>query len=196
MTIATRTDPRWQLRPPVGDDDHRLGVGGAPVTLVLFGDYACSYSRTVDVTVRTQVVRQLGDQVDYVFRHFPLMRIHPRAQVAALAAEAAASQGAFWPMHEALFLNQRRLGFAHLQAYAEQIGLDVPRFSADVIDGRFLARIRAHTRSGVGSGVQSSPTVFLNGWRLDPLMDPRWIIDDVRSAVRALEHSRSLVVPV
>lgn len=93
-------------------------------------------------------------------------------------------------------VRRRRLGFAHLQAYAEQIGLDVPRFSADVIDGRFLARIRAQTRSGVGSGVQSTPTVFLNGWRLDPLMDPRWIIDDVRSAVRALEHSRSLVVPV
>lgn len=165
-----------------------MGTGIAPVTLVMFGDYQCPHSRTVDGAIRNQVLHLLGDRVDYVFRHFPLMNIHPRAQVSALAAEAAGHQGAFWEMHNLLFLNQRRLRFADLERYADQIGLDLARFRADVIDGRFLARIREHTRSGVGSGVQALPTVFLNRSQLDPGMHPNWIIDDVRSALRAINH--------
>lgn len=182
------TSSRSRLRPPVHAGDHLMGTGIAPVTLVLFGDYECPHSRTVDLAIRNQVLRQLGPRVDYVFRHFPLMNIHPRAQVAALAAEAAGDQGAFWPMHTQLFLDQRQLRFADLERYAEQIGLDLGRFRADVIDGRFLARIREHTRSGVGSGVQALPTVFLNGSQLDPGMHPNWIVDDVRSALRAIDH--------
>lgn len=193
-TTASTTSTR-HLRPAVSDADHILGTGSAPVTLVMFGDYTCTYSRQVDATIRRTVLRPLAGQVDLVFRHFPLIRIHPRAQAAALAAEAAADQGAFWAMHETLFLNQRRLAFRDLEGYAFELGLDLPRFRADVIDGRFLSRVRDHMRSGVGSGVAAMPTVFLNGWRLDPSMDPRWIVDDVRSALRALERAEGLLVP-
>lgn len=184
--MSTTINSRSQLRPGVHTGDHLMGTGLAPVMLVLFGDYECDHSRKVDAVIRQQVLRALPGEVEYVFRHFPLVSIHPRAQTAALTAEAAAAQDAFWPMHDLLFLNQRHLRFPDLESYADHLGLDLARFRADVIDGRYLSRIRADLRSGVGSGVQAMPIVFLNGYRLDPSMDPNSIVDDVRSALRAI----------
>lgn len=194
--MGTTINSRSQLRPAVHTGDHLMGTGLASVMLVLFGDYECQHSRKVDAVIRQQVLRALPGEVDYVFRHFPLVKIHPRAQTAALAAEAAAAQDAFWPMHDLLFLNQRHLRFPDLESYAAHLGLDLARFRADVIDGRYLLRIRDDLRSGVGSGVQALPTVFLNGYRLDPSMDPNWIIDEVRSALRAITHRPTPAITV
>lgn len=155
--MSTTINSRSQLRPAVHSADHLMGTGLAPVMLVLFGDYECHHSRKVDAVIRQQVLRALPGEVDYVFRHFPLVRIHPRAQTAALAAEAAAAQDAFWPMHDLLFLNQRHLRFPDLESYAAHLDLDLARFRADVIDGRYLLRIRADLRSGVGAGCRPCP---------------------------------------
>jgi len=103
--------------------------------------------------------------VRVVFRHFPVRTSHPRAYPAAHAAEAAAEQGAFWPMHDALFGDQGRLEDPHLWARAERLGLDVVRFDADRRSDRIADRVREHFKGGVRAGVATTPTLFVDGER-------------------------------
>src|SRR3954462_9408465 len=113
MTFGSPT-----MSPPVDERrDHILGPHNAPVTLAEYGDYECPYCGAAHLIVK-QILRSLGDNVRYVFRHFPLARIHPHAEKAAEAAEAAGAQGQFWPMHNMLFENQRALAIPHLLGYA------------------------------------------------------------------------------
>jgi protein-disulfide isomerase len=154
------------LHPDVGPEDHARGPADAAYTLVVYGDYECPYSRTTQQAVDQLFAEGRGD-VRYIFRHFPLNRIHPHAVQAAEAAEAAGAQGQFWAMHDLLFERQDRLELADLVSYAAELGLDELRFSADLRDGTFRAIVRGHTRGGVGSGVQATPTIFLNGVRRD-----------------------------
>lgn len=158
-----------ELHPLVGDDEHLRGLRGAPVTLVVYGDYECPVSARLWRVLRDMRAQQAP--VCEAFRHFPLTGVHPHAFLAATAAEAAADQKNFWPMHDLLFEHQDALEPADLASDAQALGLDVERFDEDVAYGTFNEVVRAHQRSGVSSGVVTTPTLFANGRRLD-LPDP------------------------
>jgi protein-disulfide isomerase len=143
--------------PPLGADDHVRGPEGARLVLV-YGDYECPYCAALELRLRELPVR-------VAFRHFPVRSAHPRAFPAACAAEAAGRQGAFWPMHDALFADQGRLEDPHLWARAQRLGLDVGRFDADRRSARVAERVRAHFHGGVRAGVATTPTLFADGRR-------------------------------
>lgn len=158
-----------RLTTPVGPLDHVLGPPDARVTLVEYGDYECPYCGRAHAIV-TQVLRRV-EGVRYAFRHFPLRRAHPHALAAAEAAEAAAAQNAFWPMHAVLFTHQDALEAEDLLAYAEGLELDLARFAAELKAGMYGPRIQQDFRSGLRSGVNGTPTFFVNGVRLDVAWD-------------------------
>ena len=152
-----------QLRLPVSARDHMLGSPDeAAVTLVEYGDYECPYCGLAQETVRG-LVDALGDQLCLVFRHFPLTQVHPHALHAAEAAEAAAAQGAFWPMHELLYERQERLDDESLIEYAAELGLDMDRFADELAAHVHESRVREDFMGGVRSGVNGTPSFFING---------------------------------
>src|SRR5258706_2644787 len=144
---------RIPLAVPVSERDHRQGPASAAVTLVQYGDYECPYTRQSTTVVRA-IQQQLGDQLRFVFRNFPLIEIHPHALQAALAAEAAASQGKFWEMHDYIFHHQHTLEDADLTRFAEAVGLDMEQYAHDMIQQSYLPRIEEDVESGERSGVQ------------------------------------------
>ena len=121
-----------------------------------YGDYECPFCAQLELRLRTQPLR-------IAFRHFPVRASHPRAQAAAHAAEAAAAQGAFWPMHDSLFDDQGRLEDPHLWARAEALGLDLERFDAERRSQRVADRVTGHFRGAVRAGVVTTPTLFRDG---------------------------------
>jgi Na+:H+ antiporter, NhaA family len=156
--------PIATLTPPVdAERDHLRGAPGAPATLVEYGDFQCP-----DCGLAYPVVRELlahfGDRLRFVFRHMPLIDLHPRAEAAAEAAEAAGAQGRFWEMHDRLFTHQHELGDGDLLAHAEAIGLDVGRFERELREGRHAARVAEDYASGARSGTPSTPRFFVNGF--------------------------------
>jgi protein-disulfide isomerase len=155
-----------ELDPSVGDRDRVRGAADAPLTLVEYGDYDCPYTVRAHAVVRG-LRQRLGNRLRFVFRVFPLTRIHVHAQAAAEAAEAAAAQGQFWEMHDRLFDAHRRLEDADLRAYAEEVGLDVARFRREMEEHAHAGRVREDLRSGLRSGVRGTPTFFINGIRHD-----------------------------
>ena len=169
--------------------DHIRGPLEAPVTVVEYGDFECPYCGQAEPVVR-ELLADFGD-VRYVWRHLPLTDVHPRAELAAEAAEAAAAQGAFWEMHDLLLDHQGELGPRDLQAYAEQLGLDVERFREDLRAPRRTRRgsRRTSTRADL-SGVSGTPTFFVNGRRHDGAYD----IETLSAAVRAA-GARSVIAP-
>lgn len=152
------------LTPPVTDRDHAAAPEDAPVTLVEYGDYECPYCGMAAPIVKN-AQRALGNQLRFVFRHFPLGEIHTHARLAAQAAEAAGAQGRFWEVHEMLFEHQDALEPEDLVGYAASIGLDIEQFTRDLEAGTFEKRVRDDFRSGVRSGVNGTPTFFINGER-------------------------------
>jgi protein-disulfide isomerase len=142
--------------------------------LVVYGDYECPLSARLWHVLREMRAREAP--LCEAFRHFPLTVVHPHAFVAAAAAEAAGDQKNFWSMHDLLFEHHDALEPADLAAYAGQLGLDVERFDEDIAYGTFADAVRAHQRSGVSSGVVSTPTVFANGQLLQ-LPDPEQLPD-------------------
>jgi protein-disulfide isomerase len=161
------------------EGDHVRGPLEAPVTLVEYGDFECPYCGQAEPVVR-ELLRDFGD-VRYVWRHLPLNDVHPRAQLAAEAAEAAADQGAFWAMHDLLLDRQDRLGPGDLMGYAEQLGLDVERFTDHLRDHAGAARVARDVDSADLSGVSGTPTFFINGRRHHGAYD----IATLSAAVRA-----------
>jgi protein-disulfide isomerase len=156
-----------------------LGDEAAPVTLVEYGDYQCpacgrAYSIVKDLLGR------VGPRVRFVFRNFPLTTAHAHAEVAAEAAEAAGAQGQFWPMHDMLFENQGALGTEDLGRYASALGLDESRFRTELHRHAHAARVREDFMGGVRSGVNGTPTFFINGARFDGPVD-------IGSLLRAVE---------
>jgi protein-disulfide isomerase len=152
------------LAPPVGPADHAHGPADAPVTLVEYGDYECPHCGLAHPIVKA-VESRLGDRLRFVFRHFPIASNHPHAQHAAEMAEAAADRGKFWEMHDLLYGNQDALEDADLLGYAESLGID-PAWAASALQsGTFAERVRANFLSGVRSGVNGTPTFFINGVR-------------------------------
>ena len=141
--------------------DHVLGNPDAPVTLLEYGDYECPYCAAAAPVLR-QVVTESGGRVRLIFRNFPLPDVHPFALTAALAAEAAGEQGAFWPMHEMIFARQARLDDAALRAYADELGIDGSLVVGDAAQG-FGDKVEADFAAGLDAGVGGTPTVFIDG---------------------------------
>jgi protein-disulfide isomerase len=173
-----------RLTPPVNKNDHIAGSPEAPVTLVEYGDYECPYCGMAYPIVKA-AQRALGRALCLVFRNFPLAESHPRALRAAEAAEAAAAQGKFWEMHDMLYEHQAALEEADLVEYAGAIGIDRIRFVRELADQTHLKRVRDDFRSGVRSGVNGTPTFFINGVRWDGAWaDPSGLVDALRAAAR------------
>jgi len=173
-----------QLTPPLSDEDHVAGPEDAPVTLVEYGDYECPHCGRAHPIVR-QVQKAMGENLRFAFRHFPLREIHPHAERAAEAAEAAGAQGKFWPMHDLIFTNQDSLEDADLLTHASALGLDVDRFQAELESGVHAGRVRRDFRSGVRSGVNGTPTFFINGVRFEAPWDLPTLLAAVRTAAEA-----------
>jgi protein-disulfide isomerase len=152
---------------PVSDDrDHIQGPAVAPVTLVEYGDYQCPFCGAAYPIIK-DVQARMGEGLRFVFRNFPISTSHPNAELAAEAAEAAAVQGRFWEMHDLLYENQDRLGSENFHAYAERLGLDLATFDSELAAHAYAARVREDFMSGVHSGVNGTPTFYVNGSRYD-----------------------------
>ncbi|MCW2701606.1 MAG: oxidoreductase [Blastococcus sp.] len=155
----------------VRGEEHVRGAVGAPVTVVEYGDYECPYCAAAAPVLR-QLVDGSGGRVRLVFRNFPVADRHPYALTAALAAEAAGAQGAFWPMHDLLFERQDRLSDVALRAYAESLGLDGDRVVGEAAQG-FGERVEADFAQGLAAGVEGTPTLFIAGTRYTGRMELR-----------------------
>jgi protein-disulfide isomerase len=157
------------LTQPVGPGDHVQGPDDAAVTLVEYGDFECGHCGQAHLVVQ-QLQRQLGDALRVVYRNFPLREAHPHAQHAAEAAESVAAHGgdaAFWEMHDLLYENQEALEYEDLLAYAGSAGVEESVVAADLESGAMAGRVHQDFRSGVRSGVNGTPTFFVNGHRYE-----------------------------
>jgi protein-disulfide isomerase len=151
----------------VGTDDHVRGSATAPVTILVYGDYECPYTRALELVIE-QLRRRDSDSFRYVFRYFPLREIHPHAELAAEAAEAVfalAGPDAFWRMHDALFANQQDLEPANLERQATAAGAERRAVREALANGRFAERVERDVQSGIANGVDGTPSVFVNGRR-------------------------------
>jgi protein-disulfide isomerase len=171
------------LSVPVTATDHSAGPDHARVTVVEYGDFECPTCAAVEPAVKQ--LRELHqNDVRFVFRHFPLEEAHPHALIAAEAAEAAAGQGKFWPMHDLLLGHSRQLDRHHLDGYAAQIGLDMTRFKAEMDDEIYRQRVREHQEGGRRSHLRATPTFFVNGVVQDVSGGMQELFDVVAARVR------------
>jgi protein-disulfide isomerase len=171
------------LELPVGPEDHAIGAPSAKVTLVEYGDYECPYCTQAFPVVKELIARH-GPSLRFVFRHAPQTRLHPHAELAAEAAEAAGAQGRFWEMHAVLFGKQPPLDLDSLAAEAAALGLDVARFRADVESHRFRPVVRRLELSGAHT-VRGTPTFFLEGRRFEDGTDVETLSAAIAAAARA-----------
>jgi protein-disulfide isomerase len=164
---VSRTQWEAVLTMPVAEDrDHIQGPADAAVTLVEYGDYECPYCGAAYPIVK-DVQARMGERLRFVFRNFPITTSHPHAEQAAEAAEAAGAQGTFWEMHDLLYENQQRLDDDDLRVHAEMLGLDVERFDRELAKHVHAARVHEDFMSGVRSGVNGTPTFYIDGVRHD-----------------------------
>ena len=189
--IAGTADDLLDLSDDVAPErDHIRGPDTAPVTLVEYGDYECPYCREAEVVIR-ELLDEFGDDLRYVWRHLPLNDVHINAQMAAEAAEAAGSQGAFWAMHDKLLLSQDEHTVRDLKQYAESLGLDVERFWDELRRREREERVADDVASADASGVAGTPSFFINGRRHQGAYD----VDTLRAAVR-MARTRAGQLPV
>jgi Na+/H+ antiporter NhaA len=171
--------------------DHTRGPDDAPVTIVEYGDFECPYCGQAEQVIRELLVES-GSDVRYVWRHLPLNDVHPNAQLAAEASEAAAAQGKFWEMYDLLFAHQGALQLEDLEGYASQLDLDLDRFSDELRTREYSGRVKEDVWSADESGVSGTPTFFINGRRHYGVYDIDTLSERVRSAkTRALQLARS-----
>jgi protein-disulfide isomerase len=155
---------------PVGPRDHIQGPETAPVTLVEYGDYQCPYCGQAYPIVH-EIQKRLGPSLRFVFRNFPIGTSHPNAPMAAESAEAAGAQGKFWEMHDLLYEHQSALEERYLVGYARELAINLPRFESDLGRHTFQPRVQEDFMSGVRSGVNGTPTFYINGLRHDASYD-------------------------
>ncbi len=179
MTVTVNNEVA-RLSSPVTARDHAQGLPDAAVTLVEYGDYECPHCGRAYPIVK-EIQKRLGSRLRFVFRNFPLKEIHPHAEHAAEAAEAAAVQGKFWEMHDTIFEHQRALDDRHLLEYATALALDEARVQRELASHMHAARVREDFLSGIRSGVNGTPTFFINGIR----HDDAWDVDTLEQALRA-----------
>ncbi|HTO52398.1 MAG TPA: thioredoxin domain-containing protein [Myxococcota bacterium] len=159
-----------ELAVPIRDSDHVIGPASAPVTVVEYGDFQCPYCGSAHPIVK-KLLHELGREIRFVFRNFPLSTVHPHAEHAAEAAEAASAQGLFWEMHDLLYENQGALEDDDLVAYAARAGAQKTRFTRELSSHIYAPRVREDFMGGVRSGVNGTPTFFINGVRHDDSFD-------------------------
>lgn len=152
------------LSPPLEDIDHLRGERGAPLELVMFGDFQCPFCLGAQSILR-RVRERLGDRLRFGFRHLPIPERHPLAPLAAEASEAAAAQGRFWEYHDSLFAIQPKLSRETMLGAARDLGLDVERMNAEIDSGAHRDRIARDLASAEASGATGTPTFFVNGKR-------------------------------
>jgi protein-disulfide isomerase len=152
--------------PGVTADDHVLGPADAAVTIIEYGDYECPFCRGAARDVH-RLLDEYPGRIRLVFRNFPIVQLHPHAEQAAEAAEAAAAQGKFWPMYELLLRDGARLDLDSLLGYADRLGLDVSRFQNEVAGNVYASKIERDVREGIQSGVNATPKFYVNGERID-----------------------------
>ena len=169
-----------QLTAPIDTIDHVLGPRGAAVTIVEYGDFECPNCKQAAPAVKL-LLERFEDRVRYAYRHFPLDEVHPHALLAAQASEAAGAQGRFWEMHDLLFANQEHLKINQLHSYAEQLQLDMARYTAEMDDQVYLQRIREHMEGARRSSVRGTPGFFVNGKLQDVSFGMRALFDAVEA---------------
>ena len=175
-----------RLTLPVGKRDHMQGDANAPVTLVEYGDYECPHCGHAYPIIK-RVQKRLGNRLCFVFRNFPLNEIHPNAEHAAEAAESVGANGgeeAFWEMHDLIFENQKSLGGPMLGRLATEAGVDADAVLTDLSSQRFRDRVREDFMSGVRSGVNGTPTFFINGIRYDGSWDEEDLVAALEETLR------------
>lgn len=182
------------LTPPLSTRDHLAGRDDALVTLVEYGDYECPFSAMAHPVVKA-VQREMGGDLRFAFRHFPLTAAHPHAAQAAAAAEAAGAQGRFWQMHDLLFERQQSLETTDLVGYARALGLDTLRFAQALESGTFEEVVRTDFRGGLRSGVNGTPAFFVNGERYEGVWSRKEpVVRALREAARRSGRERPLIV--
>ena len=154
--------PSMALRPPVSNTDHIEGNVDAPIELVEYGDYQCPHCGRAYPIIKA-LQKEFGDRLKFVFRNFPLRKIHPEAEMAAIAAEAAALQGKYFEMHDIIFENQDALSEEVFPEFARAIDLDQKKFITDLSREDLKTRVESDFESGIRSGVNATPTFFING---------------------------------
>lgn len=154
------------LKPAVSENDHIQGDQSASVEIVEFGDYECPFCGDAYPIVK-EIQETFGEQIKFAFRNFPLQETHPFALPAAFAAEAAAAQGKFWEMHDAIYENQHRLSEHIFAELAEMVGLDLEKFKEDSQSEEVKQKVESDFESGVRSGVNGTPSFYVDGIKFD-----------------------------
>ena len=172
-----------KLREPIHTNDHIQGKKDAKVTLVEYGDYECPYCGQAYPIVK-ELQKIEGIKLKFVFRNFPLEQVNPHAVPAACAAETAAKQGKFWEMHDLLYENQEALEDNDLLLYAKELKLDIPQFTKDIASDEIQNKVKADFMSGVRSGVNGTPTFFINGIRHDGSYELSFLKEAIAMALK------------
>jgi protein-disulfide isomerase len=162
---------------------HIQGRTSAPVTLIEYGDYECPYCGQAYPIIK-EVQKQLGNKLRFVFRNFPLTEIHPHAEHAAEAAEAAAGQNRFWEMHDYIYEHQQASDDKHLEKYADNLGLNLAKFNNEMSSHFHAGRVREDFLSGVRSGVNGTPTFYINAIRYNDSWDLETLSKALRSVIK------------
>jgi protein-disulfide isomerase len=173
----------FELTTPLSPIDHVAGPSHAPVTVVEYGDFECP-SCKVAATTPMLLLERFPNKVRFVFRHFPLEEAHPHALQAAETAEAAGAQGKFWQMYDLLFRNQAHLKAADLQRYANELGLNMARYVAEMDDHIYLQKVRENIEGGRRSHIRATPTFFIDG-----------VVQDISYGMKALHDAVARSIP-
>ena len=181
MTAPVKHDP---LLKPDAATDHILGPSSAEVTVVEYGDFECPSCGQAHAAIKI-MLDHFGPQLRFVFRHYPQREIHPHAELAAEAAEAAGAQRMFWPYHDLLFTHQQHLQEKHLLDYAGDIGLDLPRYQTEMQDHVYLQRVQEHLAGARHLGIRATPTFYVNGAVTDVSFGMQHLHQAIEQALRA-----------
>jgi protein-disulfide isomerase len=184
---ATPEPETAKLILPVSERDHAQGQDTAPVTLVEYGDYECPYCGQAYPIIK-KIQKHLGDELRFVFRNFPIAQVHPHAQRAAEAAETAGAQDKFWEMHDRLYEHQQELSDSNLSRHASAIGMDIARFEDEMSNHVHTGRVREDFMSGIRSGVNGTPTFYINGTRYDDSWDEETLLSSIKQEAADMQQ--------
>jgi protein-disulfide isomerase len=185
---ALRRETKKLITPVNIGTDRIRGSINAPISIVEYGDYECPYTGMAYPIVK-EIMKQFNTKVYFVFRNFPLVDIHPNAQHAAEAAEVAAAQDKFWQMHDYLFEHQKELDHSHLLQYAGKLGLDINKFNKELSGHTYSPLIEESLKTGIDSGVEGTPTFFVNGERYEDSWDLETFSNFLKALIRRSDKS-------
>lgn len=184
IPISRTKSSSAELTMIVSGRDHAQGSEEAPVTLVEYGDYECPHCGRAYPIIK-KIQEQLGDNLRFVFRNFPITQVHPHAQIAAEAAEAAGAQNKFWEMHDVLFEHQGALEKTDLSEYGLELRLDMVKFEGEMASHTYNERVREDFKSGIRSGVNGTPTFYINGRRYDGSWDEEVLLANIIQQIKS-----------